>query len=117
MVLRYCLNVNEIINSPMKLSLIQRDGLGILGDKAFQNMTEEMWFSVYNVHLRSTYKITKAAWPYFLKQKYGRVVNITSTSGIYGNFGQANYAAAVSLTWNGMQIIIPFVSLVGNVDT
>src|SRR6266498_4782015 len=41
------------------------------------------------------YKITKAAWPYFLKQGYGRVVNTTSTSGIYGNFGQANYAAAV----------------------
>lgn len=49
-----------------------------------------------DVHLRGTYKVTKAAWPYFLKQKYGRVINTTSTSGIYGNFGQANYAAAVS---------------------
>jgi multifunctional beta-oxidation protein len=35
-----------------------------------------------------------AAWPYMIKQKYGRIVNITSTSGIYGNFGQSNYAAA-----------------------
>jgi multifunctional beta-oxidation protein len=35
-----------------------------------------------------------AAWPYMVKQKYGRIVNITSTSGIYGNFGQSNYAAA-----------------------
>jgi len=67
---------------------------GILRDKAFTNMTDELWFPVINVHLRGTYQITKAAWPYMLKQKYGRIVNITSTSGIYGSFGQANYAAA-----------------------
>lgn len=69
---------------------------GILRDKAFTNMTDDLWDPVMNVHLRGTYKVTKAAWPYFLKQKYGRVLNTTSTSGIYGNFGQANYAAAVS---------------------
>lgn len=68
---------------------------GILRDKAFTNMDDNLWDPVMNVHARGTYKITKAAWPYFLKQKYGRVVNTTSTSGIYGNFGQANYAAAV----------------------
>ncbi|KAI9774629.1 MAG: bifunctional hydroxyacyl-CoA dehydrogenase/enoyl-CoA hydratase fox2 [Geoglossum simile] len=67
---------------------------GILRDKAFTNMDEKIWHDVMNVHLRGTYKVTKAAWPYFLKQKYGRVVNTTSTSGIYGNFGQSNYAAA-----------------------
>ncbi|KAI9678296.1 MAG: bifunctional hydroxyacyl-CoA dehydrogenase/enoyl-CoA hydratase fox2 [Caeruleum heppii] len=67
---------------------------GILRDKAFANMDEDIWDQVMSVHLRGTYKVTKAAWPYFLKQKYGRVVNTTSTSGIYGNFGQANYAAA-----------------------
>ncbi|KAM5348395.1 hypothetical protein ACJ41O_008219 [Fusarium nematophilum] len=67
---------------------------GILRDKAFSNMNDDLWDPVMNVHLRGTYKVTKAAWPYFLKQKYGRVLNTTSTSGIYGNFGQANYAAA-----------------------
>jgi multifunctional beta-oxidation protein len=67
---------------------------GILRDKAFANMDEALWRPVLDVHLRGTYKVTKAAWPIFLKQKYGRVVNTTSTSGIYGNFGQANYAAA-----------------------
>lgn len=67
---------------------------GILRDKAFTNMDDNLWDPVMNVHLRGTYKVTKAAWPYFLKQKYGRVINTTSTSGIYGNFGQANYAAA-----------------------
>ena len=69
---------------------------GILRDKAFTNMDEDLWDSVMNVHLRGTYKTTKAAYPYMIKQKYGRIVNTTSTSGIYGNFGQANYAAAVS---------------------
>ncbi|KAK3390847.1 hypothetical protein B0H63DRAFT_466617 [Podospora didyma] len=67
---------------------------GILRDKAFNNMDDSLWDPVMNVHMRGTYKVTKAAWPYFLKQKYGRVLNTTSTSGIYGNFGQANYAAA-----------------------
>ena len=67
---------------------------GILRDKAFGNMDENLWDSVINVHLRGTYKMTKAAWPYMLKQKYGRIVNTTSTSGIYGSFGQANYSGA-----------------------
>ena len=71
---------------------------GILRDKAFANMEDRMWDQVMDVHLRGTYKTTKAAWPFFLKQKYGRIVNTTSTSGIYGNFGQANYAAAVRLS-------------------
>ncbi|KAF3201681.1 bifunctional hydroxyacyl-CoA dehydrogenase/enoyl-CoA hydratase fox2 [Orbilia oligospora] len=67
---------------------------GILRDKSFQGMTDEQWKTVMDVHLRGTYKVTKAAWPIMLAQKYGRIVNTTSTSGIYGNFGQANYAAA-----------------------
>ncbi|POS69727.1 short chain dehydrogenase [Diaporthe helianthi] len=69
---------------------------GILRDKSFHNMDDSMWDAVMNVHMRGTYKVTKAAWPYMLKQKYGRIVNTTSTSGIYGNFGQANYSAAKS---------------------
>ena len=72
---------------------------GILRDKSFANMEDKDWDQVIAVHLRGTYKVTKAAWPFFLKQKYGRIVNTTSTSGIYGNFGQANYSAAVSHTF------------------
>ena len=70
---------------------------GILRDKAFTNMDDNLWDTIISVHLRGTYKCSKAAYPYMVKQKYGRIVNTTSTSGIYGNFGQANYAAAVSL--------------------
>ena len=69
---------------------------GILRDKAFANMEDKQWDEILAVHLRGTYKVTKAAYPYMVKQKYGRIVNTTSTSGIYGNFGQANYSAAVS---------------------
>lgn len=68
---------------------------GILRDKAFSNMDETIWDQVISVHLNGTYRITKAAWPYFLKQKYGRIINTTSASGIYGNFGQSNYSTAV----------------------
>ncbi len=67
---------------------------GILRDKSFLKLTDSEWNIVQEVHLKGTAAVTQAAWPYFLKQGYGRVVNTTSTSGIYGNFGQANYAAA-----------------------
>ena len=79
---------------------------GILRDKAFANMEDNMWDQVVAVHLRGTYKTTKAAWPFFLKQKYGRIVNTTSTSGIYGNFGQANYAAAVCLPHKNLEQLL-----------
>jgi multifunctional beta-oxidation protein len=67
---------------------------GILRDKAFTNMTDEQWEIIHQVHLYGTYACSKAAWPFMIKQKYGRIVNTTSTSGVYGNFGQANYASA-----------------------
>ena len=67
---------------------------GILRDKSFASMADEQWTQVMQVHLEGTYRVTKAAWPLMLKQQYGRIVNTTSTSGIYGNFGQANYACA-----------------------
>lgn len=67
---------------------------GILRDKSFQNITDEEWQQVIDVHLRGTYAVIKAAWPYLVKQKYGRILNTTSTSGIYGNFGQSNYSTA-----------------------
>ncbi|KAJ3196201.1 hypothetical protein HK101_009764 [Irineochytrium annulatum] len=67
---------------------------GILRDKSFARATDADWDLVHRVHLRGTYKVAKAAWPHFLNQKYGRIINTTSAVGLYGNFGQANYSAA-----------------------
>ncbi|MFI6998253.1 SDR family NAD(P)-dependent oxidoreductase [Nocardia sp. NPDC050175] len=67
---------------------------GILRDGAFHKMTTESWEAVQRVHLWGGYHVTRAAWPHFREQHHGRVVVATSTSGIYGNFGQANYGAA-----------------------
>jgi len=50
--------------------------------------------SLATVHLYGGYHVTRAAWPYFREQNFGRVVMATSTSGLFGNFGQANYGAA-----------------------
>ncbi|KAL3426728.1 peroxisomal hydratase-dehydrogenase-epimerase (short chain dehydrogenase) [Phlyctema vagabunda] len=86
-------NVETAIKAFGRIDIIVNNA-GILRDKAFHNMTPDMWNLVLGVHLNGTYQTIKAAWPYFLKQKYGRVVNTTSVSGIYGSFGQANYASA-----------------------
>lgn len=67
---------------------------GILRDRTIKNMTDDDFDSVIAVHLTGTYKTTKAAWPYFRKQKFGRVICTTSNSGLYGNFGQGNYAGS-----------------------
>ncbi|KAH7913555.1 peroxisomal hydratase-dehydrogenase-epimerase [Hygrophoropsis aurantiaca] len=67
---------------------------GILRDKGFKNMSDAEWDSVVAVHLKGAYSCTKAAWPHFRKQKFGRVINTTSAAGLHGNFGQANYSAA-----------------------
>lgn len=67
---------------------------GILRDKSFKNMTLEEWDLVMNVHMNGTAYVTHAAWPIMYKQNYGRIVCTSSGSGIWGNFGQANYGAA-----------------------
>lgn len=67
---------------------------GILRDKTFAKMEDADWDLVYRVHVEGAYKVTRAAWPYLREQHYGRVIFTSSTSGIYGNFGQSNYATA-----------------------
>lgn len=67
---------------------------GILRDGAFHKMAPESWDAVQKVHLYGGYNVIRAAWPHFREQSFGRIVVATSTSGLYGNFGQANYGAA-----------------------
>jgi len=67
---------------------------GILRDGAFHKMSDDNWDSVLQVHLYGGYHVIRAAWPHLREQQFGRIVVATSTSGLYGNFGQANYGAA-----------------------
>lgn len=67
---------------------------GILRDKTFANMDLDDFRLVLDVHLMGAVHCTKAVWPIMMAQKYGRVVMTTSSTGLYGNFGQSNYGAA-----------------------
>ncbi|HEX9100666.1 MAG TPA: SDR family NAD(P)-dependent oxidoreductase [Polyangia bacterium] len=67
---------------------------GILRDTSFQKMSDEDWDLIYRVHVLGSYRVTKAAWSHMRDAGYGRIVFTASAAGIYGNFGQANYAMA-----------------------
>jgi len=67
---------------------------GILRDKTFGNVTLENFRAVVDVHLMGSVQVTRAAWGIMARQGWGRIVFTSSGSGIFGNFGQANYATA-----------------------
>jgi NAD(P)-dependent dehydrogenase (short-subunit alcohol dehydrogenase family) len=67
---------------------------GILRDKSFANMNAELLDPVIDVHLRGAFHVTQPAWQHMREQSYGRVISTSSSSGLFGNFGQANYGAA-----------------------
>jgi NAD(P)-dependent dehydrogenase (short-subunit alcohol dehydrogenase family) len=67
---------------------------GILRDKSFGKMSLDDFRLVIEVHLMGSVICTKAVWEQMRQQRYGRIVMTTSSSGLYGNFGQSNYAAA-----------------------
>ena len=78
---------------------------GILRDKSFGKMTGEEWDAVVDVHLNGSANCSMAVWNHMKAQNYGRIVMTTSTSGIYGNFGQANYGAAKTGVWGLMNTL------------
>ncbi|MEL6504214.1 MAG: SDR family oxidoreductase [Pseudomonadota bacterium] len=78
---------------------------GILRDRSFGKMTGEEWDAVVAVHLTGSANCSLAVWNIMKAQNYGRIVMTTSTSGIYGNFGQANYGAAKAGVWGLMNTL------------
>ncbi len=78
---------------------------GILRDVAFHNMSEDDWDKVFAVHIKGSFTVLRAAWPVFRQQSYGRVVLTTSSSGIWGQFGQANYGAAKTTMLGLMNVL------------
>jgi NAD(P)-dependent dehydrogenase (short-subunit alcohol dehydrogenase family) len=67
---------------------------GILRDASFKNITPELLDPVIDVHLKGAFNVLRHAWPRLREQNYGRVLNTSSGSGLFGNFGQSNYGAA-----------------------
>ncbi len=67
---------------------------GFVRDKTLRKMSAEQWDAVLDVHLKSAFLLSQAAWPHFEQRGGGRIVMLTSSAGLYGNFGQSNYAAA-----------------------
>ncbi len=66
---------------------------GILRDTSFAKLEEPQLDLVLKVHLYGAFHVARAAWPHLKDQGYGRIINTTSGSGLYGNFGQSNYSA------------------------
>ncbi len=85
--------VQKTVDEFGKLDILVNNA-GITRDKTFHNMTVEDFDFVVKVHFLGTAYVTHAAWPIMRARAYGRVVVTSSNSGIYGNFGQANYAGA-----------------------
>lgn len=85
--------VQTAIDAFGKIDIIINNA-GILRDISFARMSKKDWDLVLLVHLEGAKAITKAAWPHMRKNKYGRIVMITSVNGLYGQRGQTNYAAA-----------------------
>ena len=85
--------VQTAIDSFGKLDILINNA-GIIRDKTFTKMEPENWDSVLNVHLRGSYCVSKPAFTHMKEQGYGRIVMTGSGSGLFGNFGQTNYAAA-----------------------
>ncbi len=85
--------VQTALDSFSKLDIVVTVA-GILRDRMIFNMTEEEWDDVIAVHLKGTFSVVKNASVIFRQQRSGRIITFSSTTGLYGNSGQANYGAA-----------------------
>lgn len=88
-----CANIKTAIDAFGRVDAVINNA-GNLRDRVFHKMNEEEWRQVLDVHLNGSFFMSRAAAPYFREQESGAFVHMTSTSGLIGNFGQANYAAA-----------------------
>ncbi|MDC1087277.1 SDR family NAD(P)-dependent oxidoreductase [Alphaproteobacteria bacterium] len=85
--------IKKALDTFGKIDIIVNNA-GILRDAIFHKMDPTDWENVINVHLNGSFYVSRAAAPFFREQKSGSFVHMTSTSGLIGNFGQANYSAA-----------------------
>jgi 3-oxoacyl-[acyl-carrier protein] reductase len=85
--------VSQVIADCGKIDILINNA-GILRDQVVWKITDEDWDAVLNTHAGGTFRFTRACVPHFRKQEFGRIINITSYTGLHGNIGQANYATA-----------------------
>lgn len=85
--------VQKVIEMFGKIDILVNNA-GIVRDASFLKMTEEQWQSVIDVNLTGVFNCSKAVAPFMSQAMYGKIINISSVVGIYGNFGQTNYVAA-----------------------
>ena len=85
--------LDYIVEKTGRLDVVVNNA-GILRDRVVWKLSDEDWQAVLGVHLTGTFNMTRAAVPVMREQQYGRIVNVTSYTGLHGNVGQANYAAA-----------------------
>ncbi len=85
--------VSQAIDAFGKVDILVNNA-GILRDKSFAKMELDDFQTVIDVHLMGSVNCTKAIWEHMREQEYGRIVMTSSSSGLYGNFGQSNYGAA-----------------------
>jgi 3-hydroxyacyl-CoA dehydrogenase/3a,7a,12a-trihydroxy-5b-cholest-24-enoyl-CoA hydratase len=81
------LHIKAAIDNFERIDILVNNA-GILRDKSIVNTSDSDWDLVHRVHLDGSFLTTRAAWLYFMKQNYGRVIMTSSASGIYGSFGQ-----------------------------
>lgn len=85
--------VSTVVDTTGRLDVLVNNA-GILRDAVVWKLTDDDWEDVLSVHLGGTFRFTRAAVPHFRAQQSGRIINVTSYTGLRGNVGQANYAAA-----------------------
>ena len=85
--------VKHIIEEYGTISILVNNA-GITRDTTIKKMTVEQWQEVINVNLNSVFNMTKVSWDEMLKNKFGRIINISSVNGQAGQYGQVNYCAA-----------------------
>lgn len=85
--------VRTAIDTYGRLDIVVNNA-GILRDRSFGKMSVEEFDQVLAVHVRGSFLVSRAAFPYLKEQGYGRIVNTSSPAGLFGNFGQANYSTA-----------------------
>jgi 3-oxoacyl-[acyl-carrier protein] reductase len=85
--------IDKIVETFGRIDILVNNA-GIIRDQLLLRMTDDDWDSVLNVNLKSIFLCSRAVIKYMLKQRYGRIISISSVVGLTGNAGQANYASA-----------------------